>query len=109
MFRADRKANHIPVMVAFRRPDRLCKIDVHVTSSMLAPIVEVTQKPCQTLESIRIAVGPPTGPSMLVRNAFLGGSSPHLREIKLDGIAFPTPKYDMPTSSTHYSSLPHVS
>ena len=48
-------------MVALRRPDRLCEIDLHVTSSMLASIVEVTQKPCQALESIRITVEAPTG------------------------------------------------
>ena len=85
------KSKHIPknVMVALRHPDRLCKINLHVTSSMVASIVEVTQKPCQALESVRITVEPPTGPPILVRNAFLGGSAPHLREIKLDGIAFP--------------------
>ena len=90
-FNAGPKSKHIPrnVMVALRRPDRLCEIDLHVTSSMLASIVKVTQKPCQALESIRITVEAPTGPSLLVGNAFLGGSAPHLRQIKLDGIAFP--------------------
>jgi hypothetical protein len=77
------------VIVALRRPDRLCKIDLYVTSSMTGPIVEVIQKPCQALESIRITV---KDASILVRNGFLGGSAPHLREIKLDGIAFPFPE-----------------
>ena len=58
-------------MVALRRPDRLCEIDLHVTSSMLAPIVEVTQKRCRALEIIRITVEDPTGPSVLVGNGFL--------------------------------------
>ena len=90
---AGRIPEHIPrsVMVALRHPDRLCEIDLHVTSSMLASIVEVIQKPCQALESIRITVDAPTEPSMLVRKAFLGGSAPHLREIELDGIIFPFP------------------
>ena len=85
------KRERIPrnVMFALRRPDRLCQIDLHLTSSMLASIVNVIQKPCQALESIRITVKAPTGSSMLVRNTFLGGFAPHLREIKLDGIAFP--------------------
>ena len=85
------KSKHIPrnVMVALRRPDRLSEIDFHVTSSMVASIVEVTQKPCQALESIRITVESPTGPPILVRNAFLGGSAPHLRKIRLDGISLP--------------------
>ena len=91
---ADWKSEHIPrnVMLALGSPDRLCQIDLHVASSMLAPIVEVTQKRCQVLESVRITVEVPTGPSILVQNAFLGGSAPHLREIKLRGIAFPFPE-----------------
>ena len=87
------KSKQLPrnVMVALHHPDRLCIIDLHVTSSLLAPIVEVAQKPCHALESIRITVEAHTGPSILFRNTFLGGSAPHLREIKLDGIAFPFP------------------
>ena len=76
-------------MNALRHPDRLCKIDLNVTSSMTGLIVEAIQKPCQVLEDIRITVSDAEGPSILVRNAFLGGSAPHLREIELDGIAFP--------------------
>ena len=76
-------------MVALRHPSRLCEIDLHVTSSMLASIIQVTQKQCHAIESIRITVDALTGPSLLVGDAFLGGSARHLREIKLDGIAFP--------------------
>ena len=75
-------------MAALRLPDRLCEIDLHVTSSMLAPIVEVTQ-PCHALEVIRITVEKPTGPSVLVGKALLGGSAPDLREIKLEGVPLP--------------------
>ena len=92
-FNAGRKSKRIPknVMDALRHPDRLCEIDLSVTISMLPSVVEVTQKPCRALEVIRITVKFPTGPSILVRNSFLGGSAPHLREVKLDGIAFPFP------------------
>ena len=88
------KSNHLPrnVEVALRHPDRLCEIDLDLTNSMTGSIVEVIQKPCPALESIRIRVIDAKGPSILVRNAFLGGSSPHLREIKLDGITFPFPE-----------------
>ena len=88
---ASRKSKHLPrnVVVALHRPDRLCEIYLDVTSSMTRPIVEAIQKPFRALESIRITVRNATGPSILVRNAFLGGSAPHLREIELDGIAFP--------------------
>ena len=100
-------------MVALRRPDRLCEIDLHVTSSMLAPVVEVTQKPCRALEIIRITVEALTGPSVLVGNGFLGGSTPDLREIKLDGIAFPFPSIQQVLLSTnnlvelHLSKIPN--
>ena len=78
------------VLDALRHPDRLCNIDLNVTSSMIGSIVEAIQKPCQVLEGIRITVYyDAEGPSILVRNGFLGGSAPHLREIMLDGIAFP--------------------
>jgi hypothetical protein len=88
------KLKHIPqnVIVAFRHPDRLYKIELYVTSSIIGSIVEAIQKPCQALESIQITVRDATGPSIPFRNAFLGGSAPHLREIKLDGISFPFPE-----------------
>ena len=76
------------VLDALRHPDRLCNIDLNVTSSMTGLIVEAVQKPCQVLEGIRITVNDAEGPSNLVRTGFLGGSAPHLREIRLDGIAF---------------------
>ena len=90
-------------MVALRYPDRLCEIDLHVTlaSSILTSIVEVTQKQCQALESIRITVESPTGPSIQVHSAFLSGSAPHLREIKLDGISFPFPSIRQVLLSTN--------
>jgi hypothetical protein len=112
---ARRKSEQLPrnIAVALRRPDRLCEINFDVTKSMTGSIVEVIQKPCQALESIRIRVIDAKGPSMVVRNAFLGGSSPHLREIKLDGITFPFPEIRQVLLSTnnlvvlHLSSIPN--
>ena len=60
---------HRNVMVALRRPDRLCEIDLDVTSSLTRPIIEVIQKPCQVLDSIRIRVRDAREPPLLVRNA----------------------------------------
>ena len=112
---SSRESEHLPrnVVVALRHPDRLCSIDLEVTSSMTGSIVEVIQKPCQALGSIRITVRDSTESSILVRNAFLGGSSPHLREIKLDGIAFPFPAIQQVLLSTnnlvelHLSKIPN--
>ena len=113
-FYATQKSKHIPgnVMVALRHPDRLCEIDLHVTGSMLPSIVEVTQKPCRALESIRITVEAHSGPSTLIPSGFLCGSAPHLRIINLDGIAFPFPKIGQVILSTknlvelHLSNIP---
>jgi hypothetical protein len=59
---------------------------------MTGSVAKAIQGPCQALESIRIAVNNATGPSILVRDAFLGGSAPHLREIELDGISYSFPE-----------------
>jgi hypothetical protein len=87
------KSKSLPknIIVGLRRPDRVCEIDLVLPSSLIGSIVEVIQEPFQALECIRITVKNSTRPPMLVREAFLGGSAPHLREIKLDGIAFPFP------------------
>ena len=104
------------IMVALRRPDRLCEIDLQVTSSMTKSIVEAIQKPCQALECIWITVKDASGPSsIIVRNAFLGGSAAHLKKIKLDGISFPFPEMRRVLLSTnnnlielHLSNIPNA-
>jgi hypothetical protein len=95
------KSKSLPknIIFALRRPDRVCEIDLVLPSSLIGSIVEVIQEPFQALECIRITVKDSTQPSMLVREAFLGGSAPRLREIKLDGIAFPFPSIQQVLSS----------
>lgn len=110
-------SNHMPrnIMLTLRHPYRLCEIDLRVPSSMTGPIVEMVPKPCSVLEKIRIVVKDTTGPSIPVFDEFLGGSAPHLREIKLDGISFPFPEIRRVLSSTnfnlvqlHLSKIPHA-
>ena len=102
------------VMVALRHPDRLCEINLNMKSSWTGPIAEMVTKLCRALERIRITVNDATGPSILIRNAFLGGSAPHLREIELDGISFPFPEIRRVLLSTHnlielhLSKIPHA-
>ena len=101
------------VMVALHHPHRLCEIDLDVTSSMAGSFFEAIQKPCQLLECIRITVKDAMEPRPLVRDAFLGGSAPHLREIKLDGTAVPFPEIRQVLSSTnnlvelHLANIPN--
>jgi hypothetical protein len=87
------KPNFLPknIVAALRQPDRICEIDLVLSSSLIGSIVEVIREPLQALECIRITFKDATGPAMPIREAFLGGSAPHLREIKLDSIAFPFP------------------
>ncbi len=76
------------IIVALRRPDRVCEIDLVLSSSLIESIVPVIQEPFQSLECIRITVKNTTRPPGLFHGTFLGGSAPRLREIKLDGVIF---------------------
>ena len=95
-FKAARDSTLMPenITAALRHPDRICQIELYVTSSMTRSLAEMIQKPCRVLESISITVGDAitTGTSIPTCNAFLGGFAPRLKEIKLDGIFYPFPK-----------------
>ena len=102
------------IIVALRRTDRVCAIDLILTSSITGgSIAEAIQEPFHALERVRITVEDAAGSPPLVRNAFLGGSAPHLREIKLDGIVFPFPEIRQVLLSTnnlvdlHLANLPN--
>jgi hypothetical protein len=115
-FKASPKLESLPdnITAALHHPDRICEIDLDVTSPMAGPIVEAIQEPFQVLKSIRITVEHATGPPLLLRKAFLGSSAPQLREIKLDGIAFPFPALRQVLLSTnnlvelHLSGIPNA-
>ena len=77
------------VIIALRRLHRVCGIHLVLPSLLIGPIVEMIQEPLQALEDILISVGIATGPPVVVREALLGGSAPLLRQMTLDGIAFP--------------------
>ena len=111
----DPKSKSLPnnVVAALRRLHRLCEIELVLPSSLIGSIVDAMQEPLHGLESIRVTVENATGPPTLVREAFLGGSAPHLREIKLDGIAFPFPAIRQVLLSTnklvelHLTNIPN--
>ncbi|KAN0118607.1 hypothetical protein V8E52_005030 [Russula decolorans] len=102
-FKATQKSTLIPkhITAAFRHLDRICQLELYVTSSMTISLAEMIQKPCQALQSVSITVDDATGASIPVCNAFLGGSAPHLEEIKLDGISYPFPRLRQVLLSTH--------
>jgi hypothetical protein len=102
-FKATRESALMPknITAALRHLDRIWQVELCVTSSMTRSLAEIIQKPCQALESISITVEDATGTSIPVRNAFLGGFAPHLKEIKLDGIFYPFPKLRQVLLSTN--------
>jgi len=96
------KSKSLPknIIVALRRPDRVCELDLVLSSSVIESIVPVIQEPFQALECLRITVKNAAKPPGLFTGPFLGGSAPHLKEIKLDGVAFPFPEIRQVLSST---------
>ena len=101
------------IVAALRHWDRICELDLGVTRPLAGSIIEVIHEPVQALKSIRVTINNATAPPILIRNSLLGGSAPHLREIKLDGIAFPFPAVRQVLSSTnnlvelHLSNIPN--
>jgi len=94
-FKGHPKTKLLPknIAIALCHPDRVRGIYLgRLTNTMVASIIGATKKPFQTLKCIRITIKDATGPSLLFRNVFLGGSAPRLREIPLDGINFFLPK-----------------
>jgi F-box-like len=108
-FDATRKSKPMPrnILVALRSSDRICDINFSVTGSMIGSIVELIQKPFPALEKIRLTVKDAI--CISVYDAFLGGSTPHLREIELHGIALPFPAIRQVLLSTNNLSDLHLS
>jgi hypothetical protein len=94
-YKGSRKPKPLPsnIVAAFRHPDRVCDIDIGVTSSVLESMVGATQRPFPLLERVRIASNDSTGESVLPSPGnFMGGSTPRLQNVYLDGIVFPFPE-----------------
>jgi hypothetical protein len=94
-YKGSRKPRPLPsnIVAAFRHPDRVCDIDIGVTSSVLESMVGATQRPFPLLERVRIASNDSTGESVLPSPGnFMGGSAPRLQNVYLDGIVFPFPE-----------------
>jgi hypothetical protein len=90
------------IAAALRHWDRICEIDLDVARPLAGPIIDVIHEPpFQALKCIRVTVENAMGPPLLIRNPLLGGYAPQLREIKLDGIAFPFPAVQQVLSSTN--------
>src|SRR5258707_72863 len=89
------------IIFALRRPDRVCQIDLSLSSSLIGSIVPMIREPFPELEWIQITVQDTTGPPLAFRGSFLGGSAPRVRGIHLDRVAIPFPEIQQVLSSTN--------
>ncbi|KAH9980530.1 hypothetical protein BJV74DRAFT_102136 [Russula compacta] len=91
------------IVAALRRPNRVCEIDLNVTSVTIGPIVELIQEPFLSLERLKMQIMRNSALAPPVFTRFLGGSSPRLEEIELDAFTSGTSRilvtfYRMPSS-----------
>ena len=91
------------VIAAFERPSRISWIAFNkLTNPVLEQFVHVMQKPLPALMGLHLQSLDEMAP--VVPDAFLGGSAPELKNIFLDGVAFPAlPR--LAASATHLTKL----
>jgi F-box-like len=86
------KANAVnKIIVALHHPDRVCEIGLGVTSSMLGSLVTLLEKPFTALECVQIKSNDSKESPLVLPGTFLGGSTPRLQSILLDGLSLPSP------------------
>ena len=90
-FKGSPKSKSLPenVVIALKHTDRVCEIDLGVTTPISQSIADMMQVQFPALEHIRIASKDAAEP--LVIGEFLGGLAPHLKKIHVGGIAIPFP------------------
>lgn len=91
------------ILAALEHNDRICTIDLwHIPRSLLEKVLEAMRDPFPALTFLQLYPGNETAP--VVSASFLGGSAPHLKTLKLNGIPFPAlPKLLL--SATHLVDL----
>ena len=75
------------LLAALENPVRIHKVDLFLTGTRLAEVATVMQQPLPALTHLTVQWVDKTPPPL--PNGFLGGSSPCLQRIYLDGILYP--------------------
>ncbi|KAH9970912.1 hypothetical protein BGW80DRAFT_1253730 [Lactifluus volemus] len=74
------------IIAALEHHDRVSEINLITTSTILNQLNKVMKKPYPVLTSLRLRIWKS---APVLRNTFLGGSAPRLKELSLIGIPFP--------------------
>jgi F-box-like len=82
-------ADEANVISALEFPDRICEINLTLTRPLLEKLTPLMQDPYPTLEYLQLG-SRDLMESLVLPSGFLGGSTPQLRQIDLDGTPFPT-------------------
>jgi len=91
------------IIAALEYPDRVRRLKLPVTNSLLERVVTVAQEPFPILTQLWLSLE--GGDVLVLPSEFLGGSAPRLREIHLEGIPFPM----LPTLLSSASNLAYLS
>jgi hypothetical protein len=78
-YKGSRKPKSLPsnIVAAFRHPDRICDIDIGVTSSVLDSVVGAMRQPLPLRERVRMDSNESTGHSVIPSpGIFMCGSTP---------------------------------
>jgi F-box-like len=77
------------VLAALEHPDRISEINLTITRPLLEKLAPLMQKPFPVLQHLQLGTRDMLW-SIVLPSGFLGGSTPRLRHIDLNGTAFPT-------------------
>lgn len=75
------------IVTALQHRDRICEIDLVLQGPLSEKVSKIMQEPFPLLE--RVALRSCDSAALVLPSTFLGGSTPHLRILHLDSIAFP--------------------
>ena len=81
--------DEVNVISALEHSDRICDINLTLTRPLLDKLTPLMQDPFPALEYLQLGFRDMMG-SLVLPSGFLGGSTPQLRHIDLDGTPFPT-------------------
>ena len=78
------------IIAALEHPDRVCEIGFDISSETLESLSVAMEVPFPELKTLEIKLDDRLGRELFLPDTFLGGFTPRLRSLDLDGIPFST-------------------